>query len=411
MSEKKNKNNKGKKTARLSKNGKIFIFSVSAMIVIAVAATSIYKTVKRNRVERSVNIAFYGLPEEYCTLLQEYIPKEEKINLKCDILSEGALDLAAIKTKYDLLFTWKGEVTSALEASSEQIPERILDVLPNSLKNKKCVPILLDHCELAYSKDVVIKTGKDIPNSYQTFLNYLNDATQYVFSPFFCNGADDRILTAFVGALVLANGGEEAYTQLIEELKKGIPLENLLDQKLSGSKQTTDLTLRFILDTLKTWPKQGYTHPAWFNAMGNDLLYFSQDKQIGVFFTFLKDHRNIPYDVISQYESFVVPPTSSSLKYGIVAPALSAMLISENSNAKRYLAEFFTQEAQESLSNKTKLAPVHSRAQAYDRQADDVRFWAASCPAGALPDLALAVYQRNPQGLKDFADSIRNYIR
>lgn len=395
----------------MKNNGKIFIITVSAMIVIAITATSIYTTVKRVRAERSVNVAFYGIPEDYCSLLQEFIPKEEKINLKCDILSDGALDLAAVKTKYDLLFTWKGEVTSALEASSEEIPARILEVLPSSLRNKKCVPVLLDHCELAYSKDVLQKTGKDIPSSYQAFLTYLDDATQYVFSPFFCNGADDRILTAFVGALVLANGGEEAYNQLIEELKKDIPLENLLDQKLLNSNQASDLTLRSILDTLKAWPNQGYTHPAWFNARGNDLLYFAQDNQVGVFFTFLKDHRNLPYDVVSRFEAFVLPPTSSSLKFGFVAPALSAMLISENANAKRYLAEFFTQEAQESLSDRTKLAPVHSRAQAYDRQADDVRFWAASCPAGALPDLALAVYQRNPQGLKNFADSIRNYIR
>ena len=147
----------------MKNNGKIFIITVSAMIVIAVTATSIYTTVKRVRAERSVNVAFYGIPEDYCSLLQEFIPKEEKINLKCDILSDGALDLAAVKTKYDLLFTWKGEVTSALEASSEEIPARILEVLPRSIRNNKCVPVLLDHCELAYSKDVIQKTGKDIP--------------------------------------------------------------------------------------------------------------------------------------------------------------------------------------------------------------------------------------------------------
>ena len=106
-----------------------------------------------------------------------------------------------------------------------------------------------------------------------------------------------------------------------------------------------------------------------------------------------------------------MPPISSTTEYGIIAPAISCMLLSDNANAKRYLSEFFKEDVQEELSNKTKLAPVHLRAQAYDRQSDDVRFWAASCPAGALPDLALAVYQRNPQGLKNFADSIRNYIR
>ena len=87
------------------------------------------------------------------------------------------------------------------------------------------------------------------------------------------------------------------------------------------------------------------------------------------------------------------------------------MLLSKNSNSKRYLAEFFTEDAQTELSNLTMLAPVHSHAQAYDKQADDVRYWAASCPGGALPDLYLAVYQRNPAGLAEFAKNVRNAVK
>ena len=87
------------------------------------------------------------------------------------------------------------------------------------------------------------------------------------------------------------------------------------------------------------------------------------------------------------------------------------MLLTDNSNCKRYLAEFFTEDAQADLSNLTKLAPVHSRAQAYDRQSDDVRFWAASCPGGALPDLYLAVYQRNPTEFAEFAKNIRACVK
>ena len=106
-----------------------------------------------------------------------------------------------------------------------------------------------------------------------------------------------------------------------------------------------------------------------------------------------------------------MPPISSTTEYGIIAPAISCMLLSDNANAKRYLSEFFKEDVQEELSNKTKLAPVHLRAQAYDRQSDDVRFWAASCPAGALPDLYLAVWQRNPSGCAEFAKNIRNMVK
>ena len=364
-------------------------------------------TVKKSKAEKTVRVAFYGLSEEYVNILKSYIPVEEKITLKCDIISDGNIDLGAVKEKYDMLFTWRGEVTDTLEASSEEIPAKILETIPTSLKNKKCVPILLDHCELAYSKEVVEKTTGAIPNSFASFLNYLNQAKNYVFSPFFCAGADDRTLTAFVGSLIEATGGVSAYNNLITELKKGTSFDELLNKELGVSK----ITLGSVLEMLKGWPGEGLTHPSWFNGQQNDLVYFAHDEHLGVFFTFLKDHRNIPYETISKFESFVVPPISSSTEYGLIAPAISCMLLSDNSNGKRYLSEFFKDTVQAELSTKTKLAPVHLRAQAYDRQADDVRFWAASCPSGALPDLYLAVWQRSPSGCVEFAKNIRNVVK
>ena len=77
----------------------------------------------------------------------------------------------------------------------------------------------------------------------------------------------------------------------------------------------------------------------------------------------------------------------------------------------KYVEQPMTEEVQEELSNKTMLAPVHYRAQAYDRQADDVRFWSASCKGGAVPDLYLGVYQRKPEELAEMCKEIRNYVR
>lgn len=407
---KKNSKKMNKKTEQSQKRNKII--KLVAIIVVALAVvisgiTATVSTIKKKKAEKTVRIAFYGLSEEYVNILKEKIPVEDKIILKMDVLSEGAIDLAAIKEKYDMLFTWKGEVTDSLEASSEDIPAKIVETMPTSLRNKKCVPILLDHCELAYSKTVVQNTTENLPSSFPTFLNYLSQAKNQVFSPFFCAGADDRILTAFVGSLIEAMGGIKAYKNLIAELKNGTEFEELLDKDLGSP----NVTLRSVLDMLKSWPKEGLTHPAWFNGQKNDLIYFAEENHIGVFFTFLSDHRNIQYGTISKFESFVVPPASSTIEYGIIAPAISCMLLTDNSNCKRYLGEFFTEDAQMELSNLTKLAPVHSRAQAYDRQADDVRFWAASCPGGALPDLYLAVYQRNPTAFAEFARNIRSSIK
>ncbi|MBO7583892.1 MAG: hypothetical protein J6T20_08875 [Treponema sp.] len=393
----------------MAKNKKILLIVtiICGLCGVAAGVMATVSSVKQKMNEKTVRIAFYGLSEEYVEILKDRIPVEEKITLKCDILSEGKVDLATIKGKYDMLFTWRGEITDMLEASAEEISSKILETMPSSIRNKKCVPILLDHCELAYSNAVIDETTGNVPASFSGFLSYLNQAKSHVFSPFFCAGADDRVLAALIGCLVEANGGVTAYNNLIQELKDGTSFDVLLDKKLCSA----DFTLRSILDMLKSWPAEGITHPSWFNGQQSDLVYFAHDDQVGVFLTFLKDHRNISYETIRKFESFVMPPVSSTTEYGIIAPAISCMLLSKNSNSKRYLAEFFTEDAQTELSNLTMLAPVHSHAQAYDKQADDVRYWAASCPGGALPDLYLAVYQRNPAGLAEFAKNVRNAVK
>ena len=406
---KNNKNNLGeKKSFNMKKSTLLGLIGVLAGIIVIVATVTIVHITKKKIADRTVHIAFYGLSDDKVELLKKYIPQEENIILEYDVISENAFDLAVVKQKYDMLFTWKGEITDTLSGVAEDIPARVLENIPQSLRNKKCIPILLDHCEFSYSADVLKKTGfENIPTSFNSFMNYLNSAKGVVFSPFFCNGAEDRILIDFVGSLVMATGGLKSYNKLIEELKKADDLESVIDVDLDGK----NFTLRQALDMLKQWPNEGLTHPAWFNGRGNDLLYFAEDNQLAVFFTLLSVHRKIPYNVIKNYETFLVPPNFDGSNYGLIAPAISCVLISDNVNCKRYITNFFTEDAQSELSNQTNLAPVHYRAQAYDRQADDVRFWSASCAGGAVPDLYYGAYQRKPEALLKMCKEIRDYVR
>lgn len=403
-----NKMLKQKKEFKIKKSTLIAIISAVAGIIVLVSTICIVRSIKKRIADRTVHIAFYDLSEDKCELLKKYIPQEENIILEFDTISEGAFDLAVVKEKYDMLFTWKGEITETLAGVADDIPARVLETMPQSLRNKKCVPILLDHCEFSYRTDVLTQSGFDNPpSSFNSFKDFLNSAKGVVFSPFFCNGAEDRVLIDFTGALVMANGGLNAYNKLIDELKKVETLDEIIDVDLNGN----NFNLRQVLDMLKEWPKQGYTHPSWFNGRGNDLLYFAEDNQLGVFFTLLSEHRKIPYNVIKNYETFLVPPNFDGSNYGLIAPAISCVLISDNQNCKRYIGNLFTEDAQAELSNQTNLAPVHYRAQAYDRQADDVRFWSASCKGGAVPDLYYGVYQRKPEELAKICSEIRNYVR
>ena len=406
---------KGKKSKvsilqKLKSLNKKTVFSILAAfcgLMIVIGAIIGVRFIKKRRADRTVRVAFYGLSEDMCAMLKEKIPQEENIILEFDVISENAFDAGLVKDKYDMLFTWRGQITDSLQASAEDIPQRVLETMPTALRNKKCVPILLDHCELAYYTKTLKETGLEIPASFKDYQAFLNAAKSKVFSPYFCNGAEDRIMIDFIGALVMAQGGLKAYNKLIDELRINNSLDAVLDVKLDEK----ECTLRSILDMLKNWPKEGLTHPSWYNGRGNDLLFFAEDAQLGSFFTLLSEHRKIPYNVIKNYESAMFPVNVSPANYGLIAPALSGMLLSDNSNAKRYIANFFTEETQTEFSDKTNLAPVHSRAQAYDRQADDVRFWAASCAGGAVPDLYLAAYQRRPEELKKLCGEVRSYVR
>ncbi len=407
---KKNQKNKVNVFTRLKSLNKKTVITIICTFCGILMITGIIigvRTIKKRRADRTVRVAFYGLSEEMCSLLKEKIPLEENIILEIDVISEGAFDTALVKEKYDMLFTWKGEITDTLEASAEEIPARILENIPNSLRKEKCIPVILDNCELSFSKEVLKKLDTETLTSFKGFNDYLNKAKGVVFSPFFCNGAEDRILIDLVGAIVMAKGGLTAYNKLIEELRKAENLEDVLDVNLGGQ----GLKLRSVLDMLKSWPKEGLTHPAWYNGRGNDLVYFAEDKQLACFFTLLSEHRKIQYNVIKNYEASLFPADVNASNYGLIAPAVCAMLLSDNANCKRYLANFFTEEAQTDFSNKTMLAPVHYRAQPYDRQADDVRFWSASCAGGAVPDLYYAVYQRRPEDLKKICTQIREYVK
>lgn len=413
---KKNKKGKKNKTKKVSLLQKLKSLNKKTVITIACTILGVLliigtiigvKTYRKHLADRTVKVAFYGLPEDMTSLLMEKIPQEENIILKMDVISPDDFDLALINNKYDMLFTWKGEITDALSKTAYPIPQKVLSSIPRSLRNETCVPILLDHCEMAYSKEVLTKLGKEIPVTYDDFEDFLKASSGVTFSPFFCNGADNRILIDFIGSIVMGKAGLSVYNNLINELKANDSLDSIIDVKLDGN----SFTLRSVLDMLKSWPKEGFTHPAWYNGFGNDLLLFAQEKQLACFFTTLTEHRKIPYNVIKNFESSLIPLNFGPENYGIIAPAVSCMLLSDNSNCKRYITAFFTEEVQSELSDKTNLGPVHYQAQSYDKQADDVRFWSASCKGGAVPDLYYAAFQRRPEELKKLCSEIRSYVK
>lgn len=389
----------------MKKNKKILIF-VGLLLIVFIVFVSLNLVSRKKNSDKTVNIAFYGMSEEYVDLIKKNISEIDDVEIKYTVFADGKFDLHTVSSKYDMLFTWKGEYTDILSESAEVIPNKILDNIPVSLRDKKCIPILLDHYELDFKIDVVSKTKIYPYDDMKNFEKYLDESKAYVFVPFFMAGGNDRNLLAFIASLVESKGGIESYNKFIEVLKTEEDFNSIIDIDL-GKK----IKLRSILDRLKEWPKDGLTHPMWFTGKDNDVVYFSEEDQVGVFYTNLATHRKMSYQNVKKFETSNFPRYFTSVEHGVIAPSICAMLLSENKNSKKILINMMSENIQSEMSQVSKLAPVHYRAQPYDKQADNVRFWVASCAGGALPDPCLAVYQKNPDKLQEMASKIREYLK
>ena len=383
------------------------IFSIIVIVSVIVISSVTILSIRKKIDDKTVKIAFYGLSQDLCQAIQQEFLEDEKISAKYDLLAAGNVDLGNITNKYDMIFAWNGEVTQSLSKSAERIPAKVFENIPISLKNEYCIPILLDHFELAFNTDLIEKTQVNPLESFQSFTDFLQESKKYVFSPFFTYGIDEKMLLALTGSFVEALGGLEAYKNLIDLMKTYKNLEDFCNIGLNED----GLCYADVLNMLKVWPKEEIIHPQWTVANRIDLEVFASDNQIACFYTNLSEHRKMKYETVSKFSVAKMPVVNEDAAHCLIAPSVNCVLISNNSNAKNFLKKLLTVEVQSRLSDKSMLAPVCYRAESYDSLADDVRFWAASCEGGVEPDLFNAVFQRDNNKMILIANEIRDYLR
>ncbi|MDY4832652.1 MAG: hypothetical protein SO161_09025 [Treponema sp.] len=383
------------------------IFSIIVIVSVIVISSVTILSIRKKIDDKTVKIAFYGLSQDLCQAIQQEFLEDERISAKYDLLAAGNVDLGNITNKYDMIFAWNGDVTQSLSKSAERIPAKVFENIPISLRNEYCIPILLDHFELAFNTDLIEKTQVNPLESFQSFTDFLQESKKYVFSPFFTYGIDEKMLLALTGSFVEALGGLESYKNLIDLMKTYKNLEDFCNIGLNED----GLCYADVLNMLKVWPKEEIIHPQWTVANRIDLEVFASDAQIACFYTNLSEHRKMKYETVSKFSVAKMPVVNEDVAHCLIAPSVNCVLISNNSNAKNFLKKLLTVEVQTRLSDKSMLAPVCYRAESYDSLADDVRFWAASCEGGVEPDLFNAVFQRDNNKMVLIANEIRDYLR
>lgn len=402
-------------------NKKVVLITIFSLLFL-VALSFLFIRQRKSAAQQNVNVAFYNIPEKQAKVLEDNIKKAEigRVTFKTVSFDDLKKDKAA--KSYDLVFTYDGLASEAIKAKAANIPSKLFNYLPTSLRrqnepnDRKSIPIILDHFEFSYSKPVESKIGMENPQTFDEMLAYLEKAKKYTFTPFFTNGGDDEILLGLISAIIEAKGGYKAYSTFVEALKKSPSAEKLMTLKLAdagvkgASGAGEELTLQSVLDLFRSWQENGIVHPNWFHAKYRDILAFVEDGQVALLFTKLSVHRNIPYKLIRDFSTERVPVLSGQVDHALIAPSLCAIKLSKKNINDKVIQKLLTEDIQSALSMGSQLAPVALRGESFDVQADDVRFFAASCRYGARADALSSAFMSESVTAKKFCDEIRRYL-
>lgn len=372
------------------------------------------------RTSHHIRLACYQVPAELCSVLVNQIRHAvgKRFRVSLSVLPDAEPPLPATVKKYDMLLLWNGRNSQLLAPHALELPEQCTAEIPRAIRQIAFVggrhvqlPLLLDHYgfdSLAENQDGLLLPGVE---NFSDFASYFAALKKLVPYPFLCAGKDDRTLLAMVSVLVESLAGADGYNNLVSILKTTENVEAKLAAPFGHDSAGRELSLLHVLDMLSEWMASDLIHPKWHLASAGDVDSFMKDQLAGAVVMALSAHRRIVLRTVVRYrtERFPVFLDSAAVSHGVVAPCMVAMFFKKQSRLNGFAHVLMSAEKQEELSELTKLAPVAATCSAYDRLSDDVRFYAASVPAGPLSDLYYAAFL-TPQAAAEFCAVLRNRL-
>lgn len=392
---------------------KRIIIIVSIVVVLAIAGLTLGIIINHHN-NKALKVGFYNLEKEIVEPIKSIIQKTYAGEIKFTDLSEQNYDVKKISRKYDLFFSWNGNAVEQLEKYSAEISSDCSQKLISSIKPQKNLPLLLNHYELAYLSQARERAGVDFPSDFEEYMAYLFAMKNQVFIPFFTEGKDDDTLLGLISVQAEALCGTEGYKKLVSLINKYGNFYQVWEQEIGYSSTLgTSITLKYIMDGLAAYVPNDLSIANWTNATAKDVKTYASEKQIGVLFSSLSNHRKMDVKIMREYEADRMPVLSVKEDHCLIAPAVCVVNLSAASKkeiAEEILQSLVSDENQSYLSDETKLAPVNSRCRAFDVQADDVRYLAAIAPSGPAPDIANACFQTDMAKKTKFVEEIRKYL-
>lgn len=392
---------------------KRIIIIVSIVVVLAIAGLTLGIIINHHN-NKALKVGFYNLEKEIVEPIKSIIQKTYAGEIKFTDLSEQNYDVKKISRKYDLFFSWNGNAVEQLEKYSAEISSDCSQKLISSIKTQKNLPLLLNHYEMAYLTKARERAEVDFPSDFEEYMAYLFAMKNQVFIPFFTEGKDDDTLLGLISVQAEALCGTEGYKKLVSLINKYGNFYQVWEQEIGYSSTLgTSITLKYIMDGLANYVPNYLSIANWTNATAKDVKTYASEKQIGVLFSSLSNHRKMDVKIMREYEADRMPVLSVKEDHCLIAPAVCVVNLSAASKkeiAEEILQSLVSDENQSYLSDETKLAPVNSRCRAFDVQADDVRYLAAIAPSGPAPDIANACFQTDMAKKTKFVEEIRKYL-
>ena len=398
---------------------KNLLVTLIILISVILISSGVYLAVQFSK--PAIRISYINLPQNLTvafTKIAENSKEGKKENIEILVFDTYPTKPKELKRllKSDLILSKSGSIPEALEAYLEEFNLDYTSTLPSTIramgqinKKQKALPLVLDHFELAWNKKLISPFANpyEAPKSIEEILRigYLaKENTTTPLYPFVCAGGDDESLINLIGVLIEAFFGEKAWIETTQTAKTIDP-KDLLSMPENKAFLAT-------LNILKEWRQTGFLHPEWFHMTKADVENF-MESNLALFVSMsFSDHRKISQKAIERYETSYMP-ASIAMKESrsLTIPSYLIMQIKTkktNQLANTILKEIYTHEGQNILTNATSLAPTTSQAETSDKQASDVRLWAAASNK-ALPSLASALY-KNPEDISSLAKMIRDYL-
>lgn len=276
--------------------------------------------------------------------------------------------------------------------------------------NNKIValPIFLDHIEITFRSDIYENHGlvvKDRILSLKDMEDVLIQLVEPTFFPLVMAGVTQTELLDVISVLTLSLGGVNVYSNLVKLLVSNETPESYINFDLGDG-----WNLGVVIDKLKYWKESGIIHPQWYTFDTKQVELYSERQITSTVIMRLSTHRSWPFHILRRWQSSPFP-FNDPMNAGsaIIAPPTVAYIPKKSRifiKTELVLKDLMSKDFQEDVVKSLQLAPVHSSVDTLDREADDLRFWAAAS-AQVLLSLDTSAPKKT---LKSFTNELRQVI-